>query len=192
MGRFVDLTGKKFGRWTAISYAGGGKWNCVCNCGTEKIVEGTHLKSGASKSCGCYNHEALIKRNTTHGDNKTPLHYLWLDINKRCSNPNFKQFKDYGGRGITVCDEWRHNFVAFRDWAVENGYSKGLTIDRIDNDKGYSPENCRFVDYYVQQNNKRSNRSGRLQRGWSESDAVNVPLKTYSRAHDYHSEKKGA
>lgn len=217
MGKFIDITDKKFGRWTVNSYAGKSKWFCACDCGTKKIVAGTHLKSGASKSCGCYEHEALIKRNTTHGQNKTPLHYLWLEINQRCSNPKFKYFKNYGGRGITVCDEWRHNFVAFRDWAVANGYSKGLSIDRIDNDKGYSPDNCRFVDMYVQQNNKRSNHRitangksqtiaqwsretgigesiirGRLRRGWSEDDAVNVPLKTYSRAHDYHSSKIGA
>ena len=96
MSRFIDLSGQKFGRWTVISYAGKGKWNCKCLCGTEKVVRGTHMKSGASKSCGCYGHDVLIKRNTIHGQNKTPIHYLWLDINKRCNNTNYKQFKDYG------------------------------------------------------------------------------------------------
>lgn len=217
MSRFIDLSGQKFGRWTVISYAGKGKWNCKCLCGTEKVVRGTHMKSGASKSCGCYGHDVLIKRNTIHGQNKTPIHYLWLDINKRCNNTNYKQFKDYGGRGIRVCDEWRKNFVAFRDWCLSNGYEKGLTIDRIDNDKGYSPDNCRFVGRIVQNNNKRSNHKitvdgktktimqwsrefcinesvirGRLRRGWSEEDAVRIPLRTFSRSHSYEIRAEGA
>lgn len=217
MSRFVDLSGQKFGRWTVISYVGHRKWNCRCTCGTERVVQGTHLKSGASKSCGCYNHDSLIERNTTHGQNKTPLHYLWLGINNRCSNPNFKQFKDYGGRGIQVCDEWKKDFVAFRDWCLSNGYKKGLSIDRIDNDKGYSPDNCRFVDRITQNNNKRSNHKisvdgesktlaqwarefgikesvirNRLKRGWSEEDAVKIPLRAYSRTHSYAENVKGA
>lgn len=158
----------------------------------------------------------MAKTTLTHGENRSPLHYMWLNIKKRC-RPDFIQHKDYADRGITVCDEWKEDFWAFRCWAVENGYEKGLTIDRIDNDKGYSPDNCRFVDRYVQANNTRKNRfitidgetktvaqwarvygvnpdliHCRIRRGWSEQDAVTVPSWTYSRAHDYHSSKMGA
>lgn len=210
MRQFIDLTGKRFGRWTVLEYRKKSKWLCKCDCGTIKEVQSTHLKSGCSKSCGCYEHDQLIARNTTHGYNKTPLHYHWLDINKRCSNPKFKQYKDYGGRGIYVCDEWRNNFVAFRDWSLANGYKKGLSIDRIDNDGPYAPWNCRWTDMVTQNNNKRSNRKivvngvektlaqwsrdyginesvirGRIKRGWKEDDAVTTPLYTFSRNHNY-------
>lgn len=212
MSTFQDLTGQKFGRWTVIGYVGKSRWLCRCDCGTVKIVRATHMKSGHSKSCGCYEHEQLIRRNTTHGDNKTPLHYHWLDIKKRCYNPKFKQYKDYGGRGIYVSAEWRDNFPAFRDWSLQNGYEKGLSIDRIDNDGPYAPWNCRWTDRITQNNNKRSNRwitangkrqtimqweretginesviRGRLKRGWSEQDAVTIPIKTFSRSNSYQS-----
>lgn len=216
MARFIDMTGQNYGRWTVLSYSGSGKWNCICECGTTRVVSGAHLRSGASKSCGCYEHEQLMKRNTTHGENKTPLHCLWLDIKKRCSNPNYKQYKDYGGRGIRVCEEWANDFLSFKEWAISNGYRKGLTIDRIDNDKGYSPDNCRFVDRIAQGNNKRNNRRitvngetktlaqyareyginesiirSRIKRGWAEQDSVLIPVHTFNNKHSYQMAKGG-
>ena len=93
----------------------------------------------------------------SHGMSKTPLYSKWIDMRKRCYNPKTKSYKDYGKRGITVCDEWRNNFEAFMEWSIANGYQEGLTIDRIDNSKGYSPDNCRFVNIHIQQNNKTNN-----------------------------------
>lgn len=211
---YIDLSGSKFARWTVLKYAGRSKWLCRCDCGTVKEVDGNHLKSGASKSCGCYGHDALMKRNTTHGDNKTPLHYHWLDIKKRCGNPKFRQYKDYGGRGIYVCDEWATDFTAFRDWSLANGYEKGLSIDRIDNDGPYAPWNCRWTDMATQNNNKRSNHlisangktqtvaqweretgisesviRSRIKRGWDEQDAVTIPQRTFNNKHSYQMEK---
>lgn len=125
-----------------------------CECGSEFKSRTTDIKNGHTKSCGCHNIATIIKRNTTHGLTKHPIFSVWKGMLKRTTNKNEPSYKNYGGRGITVCDEWLNNFKAFYDDMVE-AYQKGLTIDRIDNDKGYSKENCRWTTYKVQMRNTR-------------------------------------
>lgn len=164
MGKFVDLTGRRFGRLEVISrgedYVSPSgyvavNWVCRCDCGNTVVVRGCNLKSGASTSCGC---ERIIHPNRlTHGQKNTRLYKIWKSMKERCCNKNNASWPEYGGRGIEVCEQWLHDFKSFYDWSMKNGYREDLSIDRIDNDKGYGPENCRWSDSVGQQNNKRNN-----------------------------------
>jgi hypothetical protein len=137
-----------------------GGWLCLfmCNCGAEYIGLLGPVKTGNTKSCGCEKVKALIARSTKHGLAYHPLIHVHREMIYRCHNPKHARYKDYGGRGITVCDDWRFNFLCFYEWAIKNGWEKGKEIDRFpDNNKGYFPENCRITDRISNQRNKRNN-----------------------------------
>ena len=134
-------------------------WQCECDCGAAVTVAGKYLRNGDTKSCGCYNKDrtkAMGKNNKIHGDTGTRLWYIWKNMLKRCNKPNDKSYVNYGGRGIKVCPEWQ-DYKVFKSWAIRSGYSETLTIDRINNDGGYEPQNCRWVTMAVQSRNKRNN-----------------------------------
>lgn len=162
MGTKVDLKGQRFGRLTAIREDesrrnGAVMWLCRCDCGNEVLVRSSHLRRGGVVSCGCYNRDVI----TTHGETHTRLYRIWDCMRNRCLDANNLQYKDYGGRGIKVCDEWS-DFEAFKKWAITEGYQNEAkrgkcTLDRIDNYGDYEPNNCRWVDMKAQGRNRRSN-----------------------------------
>ena len=132
-------------------------WLCKCDCGTEKIIQGDCLLKGHTKSCGCLRASLLPILGLKHGLGKTRLHSIWLDMRRRCYKKNRKSYKDYGGRGITICDEWKDDFLSFYIWSINNGYEDNLTIDRIDVDGNYEPNNCRWITKKEQNRNTRTN-----------------------------------
>lgn len=158
---FECLIGQRFTRWLVLTFAytrgKSGYWLCRCTCGTEKPVLAIHLKSGKTRSCGCLRKELLIKKNFKHGLTDNPLHTVWCGMRSRCYNSKNIHYKDYGGRGIIVCSEWFNNPVVFIEWAVNKGYRKGLTLDRINNNGNYEPGNCRWTTAKEQARNTRRN-----------------------------------
>ncbi len=204
----IDLTGKRFGRLTVIKrdedyiQASGRRrimWLCNCDCGAVKSVMGDNLRSGKSTSCGCLTREEAARKNTTHHETDTNLYAIWSSMKGRCYNKNNTNYYRYGGRGITVCDEWRLHYEVFRDWMLANGFyennHKTMTLDRIDNNRGYTPDNCRLVDAKAQANNRSRCRlytyCGRTQNimQWSEETGINYKKLHHRLSHGWDIER---
>lgn len=166
MANYKDLTGQKFNRLTAIKIVGQSKnrinlWLCKCDCGNEHITTTTGLLTGQCKSCGCLQKEKVSKLSYKHGLHKSKIYGIWQAIKRRCYKDIGYKSKYYKDKNIKVCDDWldkENGFMNFYRWSMENGYKEGLTIDRIDNNGNYEPNNCRWVDMYVQNNNTSSNK----------------------------------
>lgn len=163
--RAFNLIGQRFGRLTVIERRANNQhdntmWLCRCDCGNTTIVQGTLLKNQRTSSCGCLSKEMRLQSSTTHGKSKTRLYQVWEGMRSRCYNPHSTSYKHYGGRGIKVCSEWRDDFAIFQEWALKNGYEENAkrgqcTLDRIDVNGNYCPENCRWTDMKTQNNNQR-------------------------------------
>lgn len=155
---------------------------CKCDCGNSKITRRTLLKSGKTVSCGCKQKENIINLSLTHGKSNTRLYNIWNAMKRRCYYKKDSCYDIYGGRGIEVCDEWKNDFMNFYNWAMENGYNDTLSIDRVDVDGNYEPNNCRWSDAKTQANNKRNNRyieyNGRVQTlaQWSEELGISYDV----------------
>lgn len=209
MGQFIDLTGQRFHMWTVIGREPNRvdknghikvMWLCRCDCGVTRSVDTGSLRSGKSKSCGCYRSDVTTRQNSKWRHTDRRLHSIWQNMKDRCYRPTCSEYQNYGGRGIAVCDLWKDNFDAFYEWAYSHGYKPNLTIDRIDVNGLYSPENCRWVDRKAQANNRTNNlliefngqrktaqqwaeQTGlqaqtiaqRIENGWSVDDALTKP-----------------
>ena len=187
----LEIIGKKFGNLTVLEFDHKDRhyhryYKCVCDCGNETVVNESNLKRGLSKSCGCGIIKALIHRNKYaprkdhHKYKDYSLYRVWSGIKKRCFSKTEPAYPDYGGRGITVCNEWKNDYEKFLQWSLENGYKKGLTIDRIDNNGNYCPENCRFVTPKENSRNRRNtkflvvNNEKRCVAEWSEITGISA------------------
>lgn len=175
LGEFDDLVGQRFGRLQVVRLNGikevkrsyrinrYAMWECVCSCGNSCIASTQNLKSGRTKSCGCLYLESIHDGNPKHNKSKTRLYRLYSGIKNRCYNTNEPSYKNYGGRGIVMCQEWADNFMSFYEWAIANGYNESLppsecSIERIDVNGNYCPENCEWVPVSQQGRNKRNTR----------------------------------
>lgn len=159
MGALIDIAGQRFGRLIVIKMSHADKdkfirWECLCDCGNVYFGRSYELRNGIVKSCGCLERENInsIANRTIHGLSKLPIYKVWKSMKSRCYNKSDKRYSRYGGRGIDVCKEWINDPKLFVEWSLNNGYKAGLSIDRKDNDKGYSPDNCRFIT--IAENNR--------------------------------------
>lgn len=184
MGKQRDLTGLRVGRLTVVEPAerknGRTAWKCLCDCGNNTVVLTASLTEGHTNSCGCYHKERTSETFKKHGQFGTRLYRIWSNMVQRCGNPNSDSYYMYGETGITVCDEWR-DFSVFYEWAMANGYADDLSIDRMENDKGYYPENCRWATPKEQTDNRRCTHylsyKGKRQTLKAWSDETGIPYK---------------
>ena len=188
----LNLTGQKYGRLTVVKQSEYKNkkvyWLCKCDCGNFCKVPTGNLRSGNTTSCGCIHRDMMRKRLKTHGHTNTRLYVIWSGVKDRCYNVHCKIYKYYGQRGIKLCDDWKDKFQSFYDWAISNGYDDTLTIDRIDANGNYEPNNCRFVTQKEQARNRRSNRNYTINgvtkclKEWCEVLGLNYRT-VYSRLH---------
>lgn len=181
--KMENIVGKKYGRLTVLEYAGKDKnnnirWLCECDCSnkTKKVILGQNLKHGLTKSCGCLNDETRREKATKHGMSRKKLYKVYMSMKDRCYNESHKFYKDYGGRGIKICEEWMgdNGLENFYNWSTENGYKEGLTIDRKNVNGNYEPSNCRWATMEEQGSNKRNNI-------WIEMNGMTKTLSQWSR-----------
>lgn len=151
---FIDLSGKRYGYLTVIErvedreYKGGRKktqYLCLCDCGNTTFATGECLRCGSTKSCGCHRGDPLIRYSMKHGKRHERIYSIYCDMKKRCYNNKCSGYKNYGGKGVTICKEWLDDFNSFYRWSMEHGYDETLTIDRIDSSGNYEPTNCQWI-----------------------------------------------
>lgn len=204
MPKIIPMIGKRFGRLTVLEKASENKngqysWICRCDCGqTTAPIAGSYLRRGQRKSCGCLRREIATERglllNKSHGMYKSRIYSTWNSMKERCYNANNPRYPHYGGRGIRVCEEWLNSFQAFHDWAVSSGYSDDLTIDRIDVNGDYCPENCRWATIAEQNSNTTRNVSveinGKTQTlsQWAKESGIHKNTLFYRHKHGYSGE----
>lgn len=182
MSRRLELTGQKFNRLTVIEYVGQNDrnlslWRCRCDCGNEIVRTGNAILQGHTKSCGCAKKCRHDVKKKKHGGSYDALYDVWVQMRRRCHNPKSSAYSYYGGRGISVCEEWRDEgtgYISFRAWALQNGYTKGLTIERVDVNGNYCPENCKWIPKARQSDNTRRTI-------WIEYNGEKHNLKQWSR-----------
>lgn len=180
-----DLIGQKFWNLTIIERVGTYKnrkikYKCQCDCGNITYSDITSLKTGNTKSCGCIKSKFIENLNKTHNESKTRLYKIWIGIKKRCYNPNCHSYHYYGKKGITMDNNWKKNFNSFKEWAINNGYDETLSIDRIDFNGNYEPNNCRWTNSKIQNNNSSHNNNLTINgitksiTTWAEENNINV------------------
>lgn len=165
MSKLISLIGKRFERLVVLERGpklhGRISWKCLCDCGNIKIVTSSDLRFQKVKSCGCLRKESAVlnsKKSIKHNRTKTRIYHIWSSIKSRCYYRENIGYLNYGGKGVKVCEEWLKDFMNFYNWAMNNGYQDNLTIDRIDVNGDYEPQNCRWVSYKIQENNRTNNR----------------------------------
>lgn len=159
----INLIGNRYGRLTVINYShsssqGCTYWVCKCDCGDEKVICGIGLRGGLTQSCGCLRKEITAVNSFRHGHSRDRLYKTWTGMKQRCYTETSQDYPDYGGRGVTVCETWKNEFMAFREWAIRSGYTDDLTIERLDTSGNYEPGNCTWIPHRNQAINRRSTR----------------------------------